>query len=99
MEDNHFSDEITQMTIELIRGDDQAVKEYLASRLELSMNIAHDRAELIEQLKIEQNSSQTRLQALDEELQEHRYLLLYVGGCIINYIYSAVIFSHDVAGF
>lgn len=99
MEDNHFSDEITQMTIELIRGDDQAVKEYLASRLELSMNIAHDRAELIEQLKTEQSNSQTRLQALDEELQEHRYLLLYVGGCIINYIYSAVIFSHDVAGF
>lgn len=51
IERTHYSNEVVHMSLPLTRGDDQSIKEYLASRLELQLSVSASQANNIRDLR------------------------------------------------
>lgn len=71
METSNYST-IDHMCIVLTKGNDQAIKEYLASRLQLSMDTAEDRKKQIAGLRQDMQAASDQRAQLDAELQKYR---------------------------
>lgn len=73
VEKTHYSNEVVHFSLPMTRGDDKAVQEYLASRLELSLSVASRQGHNILQLNATlQNELEQKEQAL-QELYDLRY--------------------------
>ena len=68
-EDTTFS-KVEHMSIQLTCGDDHAIKHYLASRLELSMQVADTRGTLISELKQEVHVEKTERASLQQRYND-----------------------------
>eukprot|EP01032_Pedospumella_encystans_P029226 gene29226-33009_t len=67
VEKTHYSNEVVHFSLPMTRGDDKAVQEYLASRLELSLSVASRQGHNILQLNATlQNEVEQKEQALQE---------------------------------
>lgn len=51
IERTHYSNEVVHMSLPLTKGDDQSIKEYLASRLELQLSVSGSQASHIRELE------------------------------------------------
>jgi hypothetical protein len=71
METSNYST-IDHMCIKLTEGNDQAIKEYLASRLQLSMDVAEDRKRQIAGLRRDMQAATEQRADVDRELQNYR---------------------------
>ncbi len=73
VEKTHYSNEVVHFSLPMTRGDDKAVQEYLASRLELSLSVASRQSHNILQLNATlQNEVEQKEQYL-QELYDLRY--------------------------
>ncbi len=73
VEKTHYSNEVVHFSLPMTRGDDKAVQEYLASRLELSLSVASRQGHNILQLNATlQNEVEQKEQYL-QELYDLRY--------------------------
>jgi hypothetical protein len=68
-EDTTFS-KVVHLNIKLTKGDDQAVKDYLSSRLRLSMDIFNRRGVVIGELEREEAASKAEIDTLRRGLDE-----------------------------